>query len=633
MNSISPNPNSPKNYRVGELRPSQILFSFGIGAMVDLPNLSAIVMGLEDWKNLYNELSEERLLAAVRYELGNQVNRLLSPPRPSADKNANNPSEAAHYIGIPVAPFPSWMVCPKCRLLARLDSNLFKLKSSPIRQGETRYVHVNCSKAKKQPPTVIPVRFLAACEHGHLDDFPWNYFVHKGVNNCKNSKLRLKEQGVSGAASDIIIQCESCGEQRRLSDAFGERGKENLPACRGRHPHLNHFDDDCDQQMVAMLLGASNSWFGISLSALSLPESPNKLDQLVSENWAVFKNAISSEVLTGILAALQATGELREFAQYSTPDIWEAVEKMKSGEVEDDAAQDLKTPEWEVFSNPQTAEKTTHFEIRSIAPPKNYEQYFTQTVLVEKLREVRSLIGFTRIQSPGDFDDAGDIPEEYRVRLSRHQPEWVPATEVKGEGIFLQFNESVLQAWENRPAVIKHQTETTKAYQRWGQARDLDLENLVCPGSRYFILHSFAHVLMRQLALECGYNAASLCERIYSKLPTDEKGPQAGVLIYTAAPDSEGTLGGLINLGKPDTLGDLINHALKQIELCASDPLCAEHDPNDGMPSLHWAACHACLFAPETSCERGNKFLDRNVLVSTLKTQSQDLAFFKNHDL
>ena len=123
-----------------------------------------------------------------------------------------------------------------------------------------------------------------------------------------------------------------------------------------------------------------------------------------------------------------------------------------------------------------------------------------------------------------------------------------------------------------------------------------------------------------------GYNAASLKERIYSKRPQEEGSPMAGVLIYTAAPDSEGTLGGLVSLGEPKKLGYHIDQALEQMQLCTSDPLCAEHTPLKGTTSLHWAACHGCLFSPETSCERGNKYLDRAVLVPTVL--SADLAFF-----
>lgn len=133
---------------------------------------------------------------------------------------------------------------------------------------------------------------------------------------------------------------------------------------------------------------------------------------------------------------------------------------------------------------------------------------------------------------------------------------------------------------------------------------------------------------MRQLALECGYSAASLRERLYCSDATDDDGPMAGVLIYTAAPDSEGTLGGLVSLGRPAQLDRHIEQALEQMRLCASDPLCSEHKPgaeNDLTP--HGAACHACLFAPETSCERGNKYLDRLVLTETVSPAGPEPFF------
>jgi MrfA Zn-binding domain len=132
---------------------------------------------------------------------------------------------------------------------------------------------------------------------------------------------------------------------------------------------------------------------------------------------------------------------------------------------------------------------------------------------------------------------------------------------------------------------------------------------------------------MRQLAIECGYTAASIRERIYCASNGAPDGPMAGVLLYTAASDSEGTLGGLVGLGEPKTLGRLLDQALYEARLCASDPLCAEHHPRRDGQRLHAGACHACMFAPETSCERGNRYLDRAVLVETVETG--ELAFFK----
>lgn len=141
-------------------------------------------------------------------------------------------------------------------------------------------------------------------------------------------------------------------------------------------------------------------------------------------------------------------------------------------------------------------------------------------------------------------------------------------------------------------------------------------------------IHSFAHALMRELALECGYNAASLRERIYAK-DDDGDGPaMAGVLIYTAAPDSEGTLGGLVRMGRPEYLEQHIGRALERLTLCSSDPLCADHTAEKDGATLHGACCHACLFAPETSCERGNRYLDRTLLVETVKRAH--IGWFEN---
>jgi hypothetical protein len=510
--------------------------------------------------------------------------------------------------------------------LAPLQSGLFDLKTDRFRSDQNRYIHTNCPKGK-YPPTVIPARFLVACKHGHLDDFPWRYFVHRGVD-CKKGTLRLHEYGVSGSAADIEVKCDGCPASRRMSDAFGEPGKKYMPQCRGRHAHLRNFDEGgCDQQMIGISLGASNSWFPITLSALSIPVAVDKLAQLVEKHWTVLEKAVSLEVL----AAFRLIGQLKEFAKYSDAEVWAQVQQKRSAtsDLEDDESKDIKTPEWQVFSNANTSLNSADFWLTPLAAPKGYESYFNKVVLVERLREVRALVGFTRIESPGDFAETGEISENYWAPLSRQEPKWVPATEVRGEGLFIQFSEPAIAQWEALLPLKEYKKQSVEAHRRWRTARSLD-PDANYPGIRYMLLHSFAHALMRQLAIECGYTAASLRERIYSKSPQDDSGPMAGILIYTAAPDSEGTLGGLVSLGEPATLGRHIDQALEQMRLCASDPLCAEHSPLHNPNVLHWAACHACLFSPETSCERGNKYLDRTLLIPTVKTESAPLAFFKD---
>ena len=280
--------------------------------------------------------------------------------------------------------------------------------------------------------------------------------------------------------------------------------------------------------------------------------------------------------------------------------------------------------EWKVFIDPSHAQRTRDFRLREVAPPARFAKYFDKIVLAERLREVRALIGFTRIESPGDYDSPADFPPEQRMRLSRGNPRWVPANEIRGEGIFFQFSEKKLRDWAAH--VKRLNSEFLTAHKQWRSARGLLPPEEFFPEIRFVLLHSFAHALIRQLSLECGYTTASLRERIYSQDPSGEGSAMAGVLIYTGAPDSEGTLGGLVSLGEPATLQRHLNQALDSMRLCSSDPLCAEHHPGKEETTLHGASCHACLFAPETSCERGNKYLDRSVLVSTV--EQDQYAFF-----
>lgn len=604
---------------VGEVRPSQTLTTYGIGSLVDLPNLSVIVMGLEDWPISHSaEISEERLLVTAQKMLGPQVKKFHTPPQ-VADSGGTQakPFDDSRLIGVPVAPFPRWMVCTRCRLLAPLRSGLFEAKVSPYRPDKTAYFH-NCS-TQSRSALVIPARFMVTCERGHLDDFPWLEFVHKGPTDC-NGPLRMIEFGPSGEMADVTITCDKCEAKRRLVEVVGPTGAKNLPVCNARRPHLRDYDaNGCDCKTVRpVALGASNLWFPVIISALSVPEATDDLGRLIEDNWAVLANASSREVLT----AFRAIGKLRDFAKYTDDQVWKRIEQKQAGTGDtNQEPSDLKTPEWRVFTNPGKAKESRSFKLRQVDPPEEYAQYFEKIVLAEKLREVKALVGFTRIMSPRDFDNPVDVPENRRAAISRKKPSWLPASETRGEGIFFQFNEERIQQW------VKKQADLDRAFLRahvaWKNSMNIPDPEKGYPGIRFVLIHSFAHALIRQLAIECGYTSASMSERIYSQNPDD--GPaMAGVLIYTSAPDSEGTLGGLCALGDPDKLGRHIKRALEKVTLCSSDPLCSEHEIG-GNDTLHAAACHACSFLPETSCERGNKYLDRAVLVPTLE---RNAAFF-----
>ena len=601
---------------VGEVRPSQLLWTYGPGALIDLPNLSVITMGLDRWdKARCLPIEEDRLLQAVRKIVGHQVERLRMPPiNPFESVDAFSPEAK---IGVPVRPFPRWLRCVKCGTLAEFDSGLFEIKENPFRPEDTRFIHKHCEKGNNAD--AVPARFLLACRGGHLDDFPWRYYVHGGATSC-NGTLSFFEQGASMQTENLWVKC-TCDASKSLVHAFGREGIEHLPQCRGRHPHLNSFEEGCKEQPRAVLLGSTNSWFSTSISVLAIPRSSSALDQLVADGWEDFEDAENEDEIRTIVKMLTKRGSLPGIENFTPAEIWKQIQDRKAGKTFDaDTEGDIKRPEWKVLTDPKAPNNWPHFLTSQPGVPSELAGVIESVLLLERLREVNALVGFTRVEAPEESDDPDDRPP--MASLCRDRPTWIPAFEVHGEGIFLRFHEGVIAKWLTIAAVQKRDSMLLKGHQAWRTARNLN-PTVGFPGARYAMLHTFSHLLIRELALECGYNTASIRERIYSD--NDPANPMAGILIYTAAADSDGTLGGLVELGKPENLGRLIAQAVRRAEVCPSDPLCSEHDASKDR-SLHGASCHGCSFVAETSCERGNRYLDRTLVIPTFEIS--DAAFF-----
>ena len=610
--------------RVGELRTSQLLHTFGIGAMVDLPNLSVVVRGLDAWKSAHAlPLEEDRLLAAVRRKLGPQVKELRTPPYTPSTANVHD--EWAR-IGVPVSAFPRWLRCTKCHRLSSADSGAFDLLPNPYSPDKTRYVH-GCRGEGNKRPAAVPARFVMACAAGHIDDFPWVYFAHQGQTpEAGEHTLKLVERGTTGEAAGVLVICEGCNEDpgrtggRSMGQAFGPENAVNLPRCRGRHPHLASFEQ-CDEEPRTMVLGATNSWFPTQMRVFSLPQGDTALTDAVGKHLSDLKimAPLPKENAEHALRLMPFWADLDEFGFDA---VWDEIHAQLAGEQATDTTSDtedeevdLAGPEWEAFTQPRDVDLRDFTTRRVARVARNHRERLQEVVLVPRLREVSALYGFTRVDAP-EFDVVST--DDTRIApLTTKAPEWVPCAEQRGEGIFLRFAEEPLAAWETTPVVKEREKQLIGGHQRWRQARNLPPADW--PGMRYVLLHSLAHILLRELSLEAGYSASGIAEKVYARSGEEQ---MAGILLYTAAPDSEGTLGGLVSLGTdPDRLGLLIDHALDAARLCSSDPLCAEHDPDDHA-RLHGAACHVCLFASETSCERNNHYLDRALLVDTI---SQDL--------
>ncbi len=614
--------------RVGSARPSHLMYTAGIGSLVDMPNFSVLVKGLESWN--YGGLvdyviDEPRLRTAVNRRLqlyGNtQVNELRSAPWLQGD-DSDPKGWHAQGVGVPVTPFPQWLRCTSCNLLAPIDSETFTLhNSNPRTPHEARFVHT-CGRGNRKS-LAVTARFTLVCTNGHLDEFPYTHFVHHGQECAKATRPTLKMTDHGGnQTANVTLECRVCHAKRNIREAMGERGAAELPRCRGRHPHLSSFSSDgCDAPATLMVAGASNQWFPLTMSALALPPAPGTgIDKLIEDRWNELQVLVSPEVFAAV-SSLPQYGYLKE---YDRDALLAAIQTRLVGSSSDssDAGQpketvpDLLGPEWEVLAGRKLPTPTDDFTLDEAEVSAPTSELFAAVRQVQRLREVRAQIGFTRLDAPDP--DNPDIARP--VRLWRSSTNWVPASEVRGEGIFLRIRDDVLDPWAERMQKSDVMTAHREAYARFRSNRrsgrlandaEFDATAGWC-GERYLALHTLSHALIRTIALECGYSSASLAERIYAG---DEDNPRTGILLYTAVPDSEGTLGGLVALAEPRHFDRILRRALRDAARCSSDPLCAERLPHSPADYLHGAACHACLFVSETTCERGNRFLDRRFLV------------------
>ncbi len=240
-----------------------------------------------------------------------------------------------------------------------------------------------------------------------------------------------------------------------------------------------------------------------------------------------------------------------------------------------------------------------------------------RVVLVHRLREVVAQVGFTRFESAAP-DTEGELDIGVKRASLAREVSWLPAFENKGEGVFLQFSKTAIQTWMTRTAVQSRALELAAGFEAWRKEHNGTTRTV--PNLAYLMMHSFSHLLLTALALRCGYPASSIRERIYA-IP--EVG--YGVLLYTGTSDAEGTLGGLVQLGRQ--IHEVVQSALELGMLCSNDPVCAQHDPSNAHERrfLHGAACHGCLLISETSCEQQNDYLDRSLVVPTVENQGAEL--------
>ena len=604
------------NNHLGDLRRSAALMTFGPGAVVDFradgAAVSAVAAGLEEWDRSFPPpgLRNPQRIAEPRLQRKLSVDGFRLPPavdesRPIDDGNPDRRTLVA-------ARFPEWLQCPRCDRLA------------PARRWshEPGRAYRYCARCTQEAPGqrkvfAVPIRFVMACPKGHLDEFPWHIWVAHKDSCQKKDRADLYLQSERPGLAGLILSCRVCGARRSMDGVFSARTWHGFH-CRGRRPWLAGTDETCDSEPRALQRGASNLYFPVLESALSIPPWSDALQEALGVYWTPIIRAEPEDRATFI--RILAQGELEPVLKELGLNPEELAQQVENrlARYNDDAILNIRQEEYRQFVlGADTADRDAReFEVRSVSLPDSLRPYFSRVVRVVRLREVRALKGFTRINPPGD-EDSPDI-----AAIAVGQPGWLPAIEVRGEGIFLAFSQETLHPWEVLDIV---QDRARKVHAAWlveWRIRHGEGDPAWSITPRYLLVHTFAHALMRQLTLECGYSTAALRERLY--VSEGDEG-MAGLLIYTATSDADGTLGGLQRQGESHRIERAVEAAVRAMEWCSSDPLCIE-GLVAGSDGLSLAACHACVFAPETACEEYNRFLDRALLVGL--PNSSDIGFF-----
>ena len=597
--------------QVGQLRQSQVITTYGPGALIDLPRQAAIVGGLDSWPNDLEEVVEPRLTRKLQAMIDLPHVRLYAPP--PAPREPWGPAR-----GIGAWRFPEWFVVQ--------EEAEFR-----ERQRSRRLVHRKAldDRERFEGRTVVPTRFVRACKRGHVDDLDWRGFVHGPGLRCRR-QLWLDESGTTGDLSDLRVRCE-CGESRSLYEA-ADLSANPLGPCQGARPWLGrNANEDCGQPSRLLIRSASNAYFPQVVSVLSLPERGTAVAGTVLALWEDLQIVADADELAFIKKKPQVAQALAPFSDAEVLQNIQAIRDGATGErtvkqVELDAL--LNVPEGFGGNAPLDGDFHALRLPESAWRIASTEQSdgIAAVVQLHRLREVQALIGFTRLDAV-----TPDIHGEYEANVERAEialePQWFPAVENRGEGLFIQLRTAAVREWLKRPAVQQRLRQLADGYEVWRQDRKTQRP---FPGGPYVLLHSLSHLLIQSLAMRCGYPASSIRERIYAEAgPAGERnGTESyGILLYTGTPDAEGTLGGLVQ--QAHQIEDHLADALRAGTLCSNDPICAQHQPGTSMEQrwLHGAACHGCTLIAETSCEMRNDYLDRALVVPVLGLPNA--AFFR----
>ncbi|TJZ52850.1 hypothetical protein FCH28_16840 [Streptomyces piniterrae] len=597
-----------------KVRRAQTIVPFGVGGIIDIRGESFVAADIRSWAVNGERVESPRLAS----KLGVQGFR-SAPVIPSGK------AAYASRIGPTYVRFPKWLFCPQCRKMV--------LWRQDLEQWGKQAVCGSCSGK----PQLAPMRFIQVCRDGHMADIDWRRWAHSrgeghDERQCRVYRLRFVATPQSSGLEALRVVCVACRAGRNLAGISQKNVLKQVGLkCTGSHPWQPVSDepDPCEETPQAVQRGASNVYFPITHSALDIPapEGVSEEDEMAQEVynhrfWPDFKSSVNGPASAVFMEYIARDCDVpEEFVETLRRRHAEEAASMPSAEDPDD---DLSIAEWAAFSAPESVAGSQTFSVRRThlgvqhhdpGSMQELDARISGIVVADRVREVRALEGFSRYEPNAGDGDQGTGGRVVSVN-TQSRAKWLPAVDTYGEGIFISVDEQRLSTWEALPSVRAWTGRIERNLNHSFKAdrlRDKSGPKLL---PRFVMLHTLAHHFIRQLSYDSGYNAASLRERVYARshAPGSELPPQAGVFIYTAAGDAEGTLGGLVRQGRPPNLVETLVRLLESAQWCSQDPLCAD-STGRSLANLNRAACHACTLLPETCCEIDNSLLDRTLLI------------------
>lgn len=572
------------------IRPSQFVFTFGVGSIIEAPNGPRIIKGFSEWGRLFGA---GRDISVNQFEIhDSSASALLGngrifkiPTNAQLNEPDNEPVFRTGY-------FPNWALCIRHGFLYELQ------------QGDrTRCPDCNAAgefhSGRKEG-----IRFVRACQDGHMDDVDWYGIVHHFKKDCSNTVFRWNSEG--GSLRNVTIVCE-CGAQATLSDVY------NLTRyCTGRYPETGRTRNSCDKESMVTLRGSSSLRISEIITTITLPRFSTKLHRIFDEvqlrtiltlkdDWTKKELLSYIEKMTASDPTLVNPRIVEEIKNSDETRLLEVIRdtkefgKKRPTKIEDVRKEELRSlQEAAKFGfPPDPSSENPDFQVNKLHVRDNvpFGKHRLRIAPVDKLRVINVQKGYRRL---GTEPANKVVPTFYDDGKNK----WFPGIEQIGEGIFIDAGETPLditsKEWKTEFSSSDGQIEYSPTFVWW---------------------HSLSHRIISALSIDSGYSSAAIRENVYT-IPNIKTGSlTGGILLYTVQSGGDGTLGGLISL--VPQFENVLDAAMRNIDFCSNDPLCNENGMKPGKHS--GASCYACMLLSETSCAHRNMNLDRNLLRGNFK--------------